>query len=185
MKEVDAAKHRARVTFPERQDLVSPWLDVLAADSLDDKAFGLPSVGAQVAVLLDEKEEAGCVLGAVYSQVDVPDDPANADVRRIKMKDGGAIEYDRAAHTLKVTVPDGGKLSMVVGGDVEITPSGLLKIAGASDFVALAQKVETEFESQRNWNATHMHPTGVGPSGPPTAPPPAVNSVAASKTKTE
>ena len=49
--------------------------------------------------------------------------------------------------------------------EVEVT--SLLKVNGASDFVALAQKVDTALSTIKASFDAHVHPTGVGPSGPP------------------
>lgn len=54
---------------------------------------------------------------------------------------------------------------------------------GAVEFVALATKTLTELQTLNTWLVSHTHPTGVGPSGPPTVPPPTPNSVAATKVK--
>jgi hypothetical protein len=70
-------------------------------------------------------------------------------------------------------------------GDVAATVGGLFKVNGASDFVALAQKVLAEANSLKTWADTHVHPTGVGPSGPPAAPSPTPNSTACTKLKTD
>lgn len=60
---------------------------------------------------------------------------------------------------------------------------------GGADFVALAGKVDTLIGDLKTWLNAHTHPTGVGPSGPPTAPgwqiaPGQPASVAATKLKT-
>lgn len=198
---VDAQAQRARVTFPEEGDLESGWLEVLVRDALDDREQGLPSVGAQVAVLLDEREESGCVLGALYSAKDTAPAPQSVDVRRWTMKDGARFEYDRSEHRFAVDLPEGSNIEVVVGGvkvtaaaDVELLPDGLLKVAGASDFVALAQKVDDAISAivqalndlVTAYNA-HVHPTGVGPSGPPPPGTPLApqGTVACTKVKTD
>jgi hypothetical protein len=44
---------------------------------------------------------------------------------------------------------------------------------GAAEPVVLGNKWKTYFSNFLNsWAATHVHPTGVGPSGPPAAAPP-------------
>lgn len=60
-----------------------------------------------------------------------------------------------------------------------------VKIAGAGDFVALAQKVDDAFKQWNTWATALSVPTGVGPSGPPIVPPPNVPSVACTKLKTD
>lgn len=77
------------------------------------------------------------------------------------------------------------KSSITVTGDFSIIPGGLLKVAGASDFVALGSPTNSNFSSLKTWADTHIHPTGVGPSGPPAAPSPTPSDVKSSKTKTD
>lgn len=138
--EVDASTHRVRVRFPDRDD-VTLWLDVLTRGTHGERDYGLYSVGSQVAVVLDEHEETGAVLGAVYSSVDRPT-VTNADTRRFEFGDGGLVEYDRGAHVLRVTVPSGGRL----------------ELAGSSDAVALASEVLAQLTAIAA--ATHTHPAG-------------------------
>lgn len=93
----------------------------------------------------------------------------------------GDSESEPTESGLKAT----GKLAFVAGADELHTVSGLLKVNGASDFVALAQKVATELAAIKTWADVHIHPTGVGPSGPPAAPLPAAGSTACTKLKTD
>lgn len=184
--EVNFETHQVRVKYPDREDVESPWLDVIVRDSQDDKEYSLPSLGAQVWTALEENAETGACLGAIYSAgADATEEPRNADVRHWKFDGGAVFKFDRSANTLTIELPD--------GGDFELLPDGLLKVAGAADFVALAGLVDTNFANIVSainafvtaFNA-HIHPTGVGPSGPPPPAPSASDqeSVACSKTKT-
>lgn len=69
--------------------------------------------------------------------------------------------------------------------DFTVLPGGLMKVAGASEFVALGGKVDSNFSTWASSFASHVHPTGVGPSGPPAAPlpPGATASVQSAKLK--
>ncbi len=78
-----------------------------------------------------------------------------------------------------------GKLKFQAGANEDHTVAGLLRVNGASDFVALAAKVATELAAIKAWADVHVHPTGVGPSGPPAAPLPAATSTACTKVKTD
>lgn len=91
VEQIDAAAHRVRVRFPDRQDLLSPWLEVLVRSSAGARVAGLPGVGSQVAVLLDETEAAGCVLGAVYSSADPPPTGASETVFVVELPEGGEL----------------------------------------------------------------------------------------------
>jgi phage baseplate assembly protein V len=143
VEEVDAATCRVRVRFPQEQDLLSGWLDVLQGSTHEDKYYRIPPKGNQVAVLLDEQNEAGCVLGAVYSTADAP--PADADnVVVVTLSDGFEIKYNKTTHVLAVTVPSGGSL----------------ELCGSSSLVALATKVETELKAFVNDYKAHGHIAG-------------------------
>lgn len=157
VEEVDVDTHRVRVRFPEHQDMVSGWLDVLVRDALDDKEYSLPSKGAQVGVMMDENDEAGCVLGAVYSKADAPVAPKSEDARHLTFKDGTQVKYDRAAHELAVKLAAGAKLKIDVSG------GGMVEVGGSAQFLVRADKLHPKFMA-------HVHPTGVGPSGPPSVP---------------
>lgn len=153
VKEVDAQTGRLRVTFPAQQDLVSGWLDVLQGSTHGDQDFQLPPVGNQVAVLLDETGDAGCVLGAIYSEVDAP--PATAVTQRVMaFTDGCRIEYDQAAHVMKVTLPS----------------SGSLELCGSAGKLALDTLVKAELNKFVTDYTAHIHLAGPLITGLPGAP---------------
>ena len=52
-------------------------------------------------------------------------------------------------------------------GDIVATAGGLFKVNGAGDFVALAGLVKSRLDTIQAAFDAHVHPTGVGPSGPP------------------
>ena len=120
----DPATCRVRVSFPDRDDVESWWLEVVQQGSLRDKAYRLPDIGEHVAVLMDEHGEAGAVLGSIYSAADKPP-VASQDKDHITYGDGAVMEYDRAIGIWSVTLPAGGKLQFRVGRSVlEITDTG-------------------------------------------------------------
>lgn len=176
VEELDANTHRARVRLPERDDVVTGWLDVLVRSSLGDQDTALPPRGTQVAVMLDEHDESGCVLGALYSEADPP--PVTDDkIRALHLRDGAKVEYDQGAHELRIVMPSGGDVSVNVSG------GGLVKVAGAEAFVARADLTDARLAALQQKFDTHIHPTGVGPSGVPTSPVTPLDSVAATTVK--
>lgn len=72
-------------------------------------------------------------------------------------------------------------------GAIELKLDADVRVVGGGDFVALAKKVDDIHKAIKTMHETHVHPTGVGPSGPPVAPvPPTVTqSVACTKLKTD
>jgi phage baseplate assembly protein gpV len=101
----DPSMGRVRVTFSEFDQMLSYWLPVVVPKTQNDKAYWLPDIGEQVVCLMDEHDEAGVVLGAIYSQVDTTP-VQSADKFHLGFKDGTSIEYDRAAHVLELTFQD-------------------------------------------------------------------------------
>lgn len=144
--ERDPQRHRVRVRFPDRGDLLSPWLQVI----VQPQQHGLPREGAQVACLLDEHSESGCVLGVVYSDSDPA--PGESGRRVGWVFPGGRVEYDRQANTLTVIAPGG----VLLDGNVQV-------VGGAAP-LARADRVDERLDALEEWAMQHVHGTGVGPS---------------------
>ncbi len=132
----------ARVQFPDLDGLLTDWLPLVVKKSLKDKACLTLDVGEHVACVLDEYFEAGCVLGAVYSDADRP--PVQSpDKAHFSFFDGGRFEYDRASGTL--TIVTTGPVNVTAEGPVTIkaprvvidaeqtTCTGDLKVEGSID----------------------------------------------------
>jgi len=93
------------VVFPDYDEMISWWLPVVFFKTQDDKAYWIPDIGEQVVCLMDLRDEAGAVLGAIYSSADAP--PVNsADKFYLGFKDGARFEYDRVAHLLDLLFQD-------------------------------------------------------------------------------
>ena len=130
----DATHAKVRVVFPDYDEVVSWWLPVIFAKTQNDKAYWIPDVGEQVVCLMDLRDEAGAVLGAIYSSADMP--PVNsADKFHLAFKDGASVDYDRAAHVLDLKFQDHGEIkydggahaltmSLPAGATFNLTASG-------------------------------------------------------------
>ncbi len=105
VRDQDLSLGRLRVTFNEFDQMLSYWLPVVVPKTQNDKAYWLPDIGEQVVCLMDERDEAGVVLGAVYSQADTTP-VQSADKFHLAFRDGTAIEYDRARHVLALNFQD-------------------------------------------------------------------------------
>jgi phage baseplate assembly protein V len=144
----DLEQGRVRVQFPDRDQMRSYWLQVVVPKTAADKAFWMPDPGEQVVCLMDEYDEAGAVLGAVYSSVDTPP-VQSADKFHLRFRDGTAIEYDRAAHALTIVLcagasatlnapaairleSDGSTVSMTPGAVAISAPAGIQLESGGS-----------------------------------------------------
>jgi phage baseplate assembly protein gpV len=101
----DTAHAKVRVVFPDYDEMISWWLPVIFAKTQNDKFYWIPDIGEQVVCLMDLRDEAGAVLGAIYSEADVT--PVNsADKFHIAFKDGANFDYDRVAHILNLLFQD-------------------------------------------------------------------------------
>lgn len=94
----------AVVRFPDLGDMLSKWIPQVWMNTQDDKEYGTLDVGSMVKCLMDDRLEDGCILGAIYSQVDVPP-TTDKDERGIKFKDGGWVKYNRATGIATVIAP--------------------------------------------------------------------------------
>jgi phage baseplate assembly protein V len=126
VKTQDVQNARVRVTFPAHNQLTSWWLPVVTPKSQNDKAYWIPDVGEQVVCLMDEHDEDGCVLGAIFSQADPAPPSMTADKWHVSFKDGAVIEYDRHNHVLAISVPANGTINITVnGGNINLAaPNG-------------------------------------------------------------
>ena len=169
VKEQDLVNARVRVVFPDHQQMLSYWLQVLARKTQNDKFYAMPDVGEQVACLMDEHDEAGAVLGAIYSSVDIPP-VQSADKYHISFKDGATVEYDRAGHALAMSLPDGATMNLSVNGaSIAIDASGNITVhaAGGINLVTSAHNDSVDGIINVYNGHTHTDPQG-GNSTPPT-----------------
>ncbi len=115
---VSAAKPGfCRVRFDDIDGLESAWLPVIHHKTQDDKAIWTLDVGEHVACLMDSNMEDGCIVGAIYSEADVPP-VASADKFRMQFKDGGSFEYDRSSGAMNVVCK--GVANLTAGGAVTV-----------------------------------------------------------------
>ena len=106
---LDPARAKVRVVFPDYDEMISWWLPIVFFKTQDDKAYWMPDIGEQVVCLMDLRDEAGAVLGAIYSAADTP--PVNsADKFHLAFKDGANFDYDRVAHLLDLFFHDATEL---------------------------------------------------------------------------
>ena len=102
--EVEPDKCAARVTFEDRDGLVSAVLPVLQTSCLSNKFYSLPDVGDSVLCLMlpnDTEGNGGFILGSFYTDKNPP--PAQArDISTINFGDGTTVTYDRAKHLLSI-----------------------------------------------------------------------------------
>ena len=100
---VDASKCTARLTFPDRDNLVSAELPILQAAGAKNKFYCLPDVGDECVCLCPNNDDSngGFIIGSFYHDKCAPP-TTNPEVSAIKFSDGTTISYDRATHELRI-----------------------------------------------------------------------------------
>ncbi|MDX5091601.1 phage baseplate assembly protein V [Lactobacillus crispatus] len=99
---VDYQKGTAKVAFEDRDDMVSPDLQILGKNSYSNKDYWLPEPEEQVLCLfLPNGNAQGFILGSLYNDEDkLP--IKNKNKRHVRFGDGTFIDYDRETHTLTI-----------------------------------------------------------------------------------
>ena len=90
-----------RVTFPDRDNLVSAELPILQPAGARNKHYNLVDVGDSVICIMPQnaRDGTGFVIGSRYDDSNNP--PAdNQNVSMLKFPDGTSIRYDRGSHDL-------------------------------------------------------------------------------------
>ncbi|HKD77361.1 MAG TPA: phage baseplate assembly protein V, partial [Ktedonobacterales bacterium] len=145
-----------------------------------------PDIGEQVLCLMDQHDEDGAVLGAIYSQADRPP-VQSADKWHLMMRDQAHFEYDRSTHQLAIQIPAGGTVTITAnqatiqidaGGNVSVTPKQNANITATNGHVSLTANqsdinlstkvVDTSVDDMVNTYNSHTHPDAQGgTTGPP------------------
>jgi phage baseplate assembly protein gpV len=119
--EILAAKGMARVKFDD-DGIVSAPLNCAVPSSKDDQVQFPYNINQHVYCIMDDQCERGVVAGAVYDESNTPAG-GDANIIRMKFKDGLEFKYDRSAK----------KLSVLGTGDVEINTTGKLDATVSDD----------------------------------------------------
>ena len=162
VKQQDIQTARVRVAFPDHDQMLSYWLPVLFSKTHNDKAYWIPDVGEQVVCMMDEHDEAGAVLGAIYSSVDTPP-VASSDKYHLLFKDGAIMEYDRAAHALSVALPSGATLNLSASGaTLSIDANGNVAVHAASGISLVTSTHNISVDTIVDTYNAHTHPDPQG-----------------------
>ncbi|MGA1023706.1 MAG: phage baseplate assembly protein V [Aquiluna sp.] len=139
---VDEATGRARVRVDDLDGVESYWLAILQGRvAADQHAYWLDE-GDFVAILSDERLEAGVILGCLYSQANPPPITTRDKYHR-SFSDGGLIEYDRSTGTLTLTATN--QIVIDAANGVHITNSSESTINGKA--IAVIGAVDNDTES--------------------------------------
>jgi phage baseplate assembly protein V len=159
VKSQDVQNARVRVTFPDRNQLTSWWLPVGQRGCQNDKDFWMPDVGEQVVCDMDERDEDGVVLCAIYSSADTPPAGMTSDKRHLTVKDNATFEYDRHTHALAVAIPNGGTVNITANGaTIQIDASGNITLHAARNINLITGSHNDSVNGIINTYNGHTHP---------------------------
>lgn len=147
----DPEKGLVRVLFPD-DGITSFWLPVVTPGSMGNKYFHIFDINEPVVCLMDNRNENGVVLGAIYTAQNAPDG-GGADIARVVFSDGTAVQYDRAASELSVTI---GATEFL------ITPDGYSIKRASETLFAIINDLITAMVAE-----THLSAAPGSPTGPP------------------
>lgn len=180
---IDFEKAEVRCKLTTRDGSISPPLKVVGAFTLENKAYSMPAIDEQVLVLLWDNSRSGVCLGAIYSQRD----PTHADlqaegVQGVVFSDGTRVFMDVANSELivdsraKVTVTADDEITATVDQcEISVTAAEIIAKKGTTQ-VKVAAKVSISTAAGSLFSIldnimtqlqAEVHPTAVGPSGPP------------------
>ena len=98
---IDAKAMKVRVQFPDKEGLVSHWIPVVSQFAQANRTYHVPDLGEQVACIMDDNLEAGCVVGSIYGGSEQPPEESG-DVMAVHFSDGTIVRYDRKEKALTV-----------------------------------------------------------------------------------
>lgn len=181
--EIDGTTCKARVKMTTRDEAVSPPLFVVQMGTHENKSFWLPKVDEQVVFVLTEQGKSGFIFGAVYSKRDETHaDLQSETVSGTVFADGSRVFFDESTSELKVDA----RSKVTVTADTEITATvdscqikvtaaeiiakkgtTQVKVAGKVSIKTAAGSLFTILDALMTQMQAEIHPTAVGPSGPP------------------
>ena len=181
----------ARVSFDE-VGIVSWWLPLPSCATKTAKNWIPIEINSQVACLMDDDFEQGCIVSALWSNTDTPPDWANENTIGIQFADGAKLYYDFDAHkaifeapnsTLEAkikeaTIEASGKVSLKcssldVDGNINVTgnikANGNMDADGNIKSLGTVEGMTVKQTASPVTLGTHMHVSAAP--GSPTSPP--------------
>lgn len=111
----DEFKHRARVRFPDKDNMISGWLPVGVRNTKKNKDIAPLDIGEHVCCFLSGSgTEDGIILCSFYDDNnEVPE--INQDIRCVHFSDGTIMRYDREDNSLDILNKEGSYILMKRG----------------------------------------------------------------------
>lgn len=156
-------RHSARVTFEDRDNLVSAELPVLTPFASKNKSFAMPDVGERVVVLMaanDQTSGGGWIIGSLYTAKNLPSPETGENITRLEFADKTFISYDRESHLFTLQFSDGtaithdgesGELNIDCKGDIIINGEKQLDVT-IKDRISVDGREEINIDAKDDIN---------------------------------
>lgn len=131
--EIDVNTGYARVRFTDNE-IVSDWLQVVVMGAISTKFFHTFDINEQVVCLMDENDEEGVIIGALYNNGTPPKD-GDKDVVSVNFPDGSVISYNRDSHEYDIDIK--GKVNITSTGETSIKAESVSLEAMTVDITAM------------------------------------------------
>ena len=111
----NAERHMARVKFPDKDNLVSAWLQVGIPNSKKNKdEFHLDIDEHVLCLMMGNGLECGFVVCSLWDDKNKPP-LGDQDVRRMEFEDGAVMHVDRKNHVVEIKDSFGSYIRMESG----------------------------------------------------------------------
>ena len=150
------------------------WVSTRAGKT---KSWSPPDIGEQVMVLSPNGDLGAAVaIGGIFCDANDLPDGANADTVLMAFRDGAVLLYDQAAHLLKGTLPDGGRVEINAPGGFTfmgtVDIDGALNVSQAATFkqtVHAGQDITSDADVKAGNISLTNHPHGLVKAGTDTS----------------
>ena len=141
---INSDKGTAKVTFTDRDDIVTRELPILFTKTSKDYYYCMPDIGERVRCFFDpEAPSKGFILGSFPSDTREP--PIKDENKTyVLFKDETLVEYDREIHKLTIKIPAHGEKSIDIfsESDINVETNGNINVKVAKDIsIGSAQNI--------------------------------------------
>ena len=131
--------YRAKLKLEDYDDMETQWLVIPQLFTVDNKSGYIPAIGTLAAAVTNEDMTEGCLIGAIYNDVDTP--PETSANEFIEFSDGVKIKHTTDTQTLEIEAEN-----IVVKGNIVCS-------GDVSDGAGTIQSI-------RDWANSHVHTNG-------------------------
>ena len=100
---VSTKGHLAKVKLYDCEEFETDWMHIPQMCTVKDKSFSNYEIGTEVALILGENGDDGCIIGALYNDEDVSVSENN-NIKTIVFSDGTNISYDKENHVFLLDI---------------------------------------------------------------------------------